>query len=226
MADALANSGTTNELSKMSEVHLYLGDLFQARGDHTKARGHYDRVIELSQSVGQFRTGIMGLIRHAYVAFSQQDEETVYARLTEAMEQAQAVQDQESELQIRAHIIYTQLLTHGFRARGDTFSSLLNSSDELNLNKAAVLCYLFKADVAAARGEYSEARDLLRYAQIGAAQIGDYAMVIPIARRNYLIQKELGQLGDPHIGAGHAIGALIPPEVGVRRFKELPRAVD
>ncbi len=226
MAEALAHSGTTNELGKMAEVHLYLGDLFLARGDHAKARGHYDRVNELSKSVGQIRTGIVALIRHAYVAFDQEDEDTVYARLMEAMEQAQSVSDQESELQIRAHIIYTQLLTHGFKTRGDTFSSLLNSSDELNLNKAAVLCYLFKADVAAARGEFSEARELLRYAQVGAAQIGDYAMVIPIARRNYLLQKEQGQLGDPHIGAGHCIGALIPPEVGVRRFKELPKAVD
>lgn len=226
MAEALAHSGTTNELSKMAEVHLYLGDLFLARSDHAKAKGHYDRVIELAKSVGQIRFGIVGLVRHAYVAFDEGDETEVYARLTEAMNQAQSVRDQESELQIRAHIIYTQLLTHGFRARGDTFSSLLNSSDELNLNKAAVLCYLFKADVAAARGEHSEARELLRYAQIGAAQIGDFAMVIPIARRSYLIQRQQEQLGDPHLGAGYAIGALIPPEVGSRRFKELPEAVE
>ena len=96
---------------------------------------------------------------------------------------------------------------------------------EQGLTRAATLCHLFKADVAASRAEFEHARDLLRAAHVGAAQIGDYALFIPIARRIYLIQKETGELGDPHTGAGWAIGSIIPPEVGIRRFDRLPETV-
>lgn len=225
LAEALARTGTARELNRMAEMHLYTGDLHMARASHEEAVFHYEKAIGLARSIGLTRLWIGALIRLAYVELDRGDEQAIYARLGEALEKAQALQDAESDLQIRAHIIYTQLLQHGFRAKGDTFSSLLNASAEQGHARAAALCYLFKADVASARGEHQEARDLLRAAHVAAAQLGDYALFIPIARRTYLIQKATNQLGDPHVGAGFAIGSLIPPEVGVRRFSELPQAV-
>jgi serine/threonine protein kinase/tetratricopeptide (TPR) repeat protein len=226
LAEALARTGTSRELNRMAEVHLYTGDLHLARSDHRQATEHYERVIELAKSIGLTQLWISALVRLAYVALDRGDEQAIYGRLGEALEQAQALQDTDSDLQIRAHIIYTQLLQHGFKAKGDTFSSLLNASAEQDLQRAAALCYLFKADVAAARESWQEARELLRAAHASAAQLGDYALFIPIARRNYLIQKEAGELGDPHVGAGFAIGSLIPPEVGERRFDRLPEATE
>ena len=226
LAEALARTGTSRELNRMSEVHLYSGDLELARGDHARAAEHYERTIELAISIGLTRMWIAAVIRLAYVELDRGNEQAIYKRLGEALEHAQSLQDVESDLQIRAHIIYTQLLQHGFRAKGDTFSSLLNASAEQNLQRAAAICYMFKADVAAARGQYQDARELLRASHMAAAQLGDYALFIPIARRTYLVQKEMGQLGDPHIGSGWAIGSLIPPEVGVRRFDKLPEAVE
>jgi hypothetical protein len=210
----------------MAEVHLYSGDLHLARRNHAGATEQYERVIELAKSIGLTRLWISALIRLAYVALARDAEAEIYQRLGEALEQAQSLQDAESDLQIRAHIIYTQLLQHGFRAKGDTFSSLLKASAEQDFSRAAALCYLFKADIAAAREQWQEARDLLRASHVAAAQLGDYALFIPIARRTYLIQKETGELGDPHVGAGYAIGSLIPPEVGQRRFSELPEATE
>lgn len=226
LAEALARTGTTRELNRMAEVHLYTGDLHLARGDHGQSVHHYTRGIELAKSIGLTRLWIASLIRMAYVELDRGNEQAIYMRLGEALEQAQALHDAESDLQIRAHIIYTQLLQHGFRAKGDTFSSLLRASADQNLQRAAALCYMFKADVAASRGEYQEARDLLKASHSAAAQLGDYALFIPIARRSYLVRKANGELGDPHAGAGWAIGSLIPPEVGVRRFDRLPEAVE
>lgn len=226
LAEALARTGTSRELNRMAEVHLYSGDLELARGRHKSAIDHYERSIDLSLSIGLTRMWITALVRLAYVELDRGEEQAIYKRLGEAVEQAQQLQDAESDLQIRAHIIYTQLLQHGFRTKGDTFSSLLNASAEQNLQRAAAICYMYKADVASARGLYQDARELLRASHMAAAQLGDYALFIPIARRTYLVQKAMGELGDPHIGSGWAIGSLIPPEVGVRRFDKLPEAVE
>ncbi len=226
LIEALARTNTSRDLNRMAEVHLYSGDLELARGRHDAAIAHFERAIDLSDSIGLTRMHIAALVRLAYVELDRGNEQAIYQRLGEALERAQALNDAESDLQIRAHIIYTQLLQHGFRAKGDTFSSLLNASAEQNLQRAAAICYMFKADVAAARGLHQDARDLLRASHMAAAQLGDYALFIPIARRSYLIQKAIGQLGDPHVGGGWAIGSLIPPEVGVRRFDALPVAVE
>lgn len=226
LAEALARSGTARELFRMAEVHLYTGDLYLARGRHDDAVHQYEHAIDLSRSIGLTRLWIAALIRLAYVALDRGKEGDIYAKLGQAIEQAQSLQDAESDLMIRAHIIYSQLLQHGFRAKGDTFSSLLKAATDQNFVRAATVCHMFKADVAASRKEWDQARELLKAAHAGAAQVGDYAMFIPIARRTYLIQKQTGELGDPHIGAGWAIGSLIPPEVGARRFDEFPEAVE
>jgi hypothetical protein len=89
---------------------------------------------------------------------------------------------------------------------------------KMRLARTPVLCWLFRADVSLVRGFLEQARDELKQAYMGAAQLGDYAMFILIARRDYELRKQLGQLGDAHVGAGHALGALVPPEVGKRRI--------
>ncbi len=226
LAEALARSSTSREIMRIAEVHLYMGDLYFTQGRHDDSTDNYEKVINYARSIGLTRLWIAALIRLSYVALDRGDESEVYARLGAALEQAQTLGDAESDLQIRAHIIYSQLLQHGFRAKGDTFSSLLTAATGRNFVRAATVCHLYKADVAAAREEWEEARELLRSAHAGAAQVGDYALFIPIARRVYLIQKETGELGDPHLGAGFAIGSLIAPEVGVRRFARLPKAVE
>jgi len=164
------------------------------------------------------------MIRSAYVALDQNDESEIFRLLGRTLQRSEQIHDLEGEYQVKAHVIYMQLLLYGFPATGDTFSSLLSSVEEAGISRANVLCYVFRSDVAASRGIWAEARDFLRYAHVGAAQVGDYALFIPIARRTYIVQKEVGQLGDPQAGAGYAIGALIPPEVGRRRFDQFPKA--
>ena len=56
--------------------------------------------------------------------------------------------------------------------------------------RTPVLCWLFRADVSAARGELTSAREELRQAYAHAAQLGDYAMFILLARRDYLLQRD------------------------------------
>jgi tetratricopeptide (TPR) repeat protein len=226
LAEALAKSGTAQDLVRMAEVYLYQGDVQLAANDHTLARKYYNEVVDIAETIGQMRLWIDAVTRLSYVELDAGNEDRVFEELNRAMQQCQALGDHDSELQTRAHIIYIQMLQHGFPRKGDTFSLLLENADESETSATTVLCYLFRSDVEAARGNYGQARDYLRYAHVAAAQLGDFSIFIPIARRTYLLQKELGQLGDPHSGSGFAIGALLPPEVGARRFVALPTTVE
>lgn len=224
LAEALARSGTAQDLSRMAEIHLYMADLKLASDRHDEAREHLELMGDLAERIGLMRLWQASKIRDAYIAFDLGDEARVFKSLGSALEKAEELGDRESALVARAHIIYVQLLQHGFEAKGDTFSTLLSESADLDLPRASVIAYLFKADVEASRGKWAKAREFLRFSHIGAAQAGDYSLFIPIARRNYLLQKEMGHLGDPHAGAGWSLGAMIPPEVGRRRFSSFPRA--
>jgi len=224
LAEALARTGASQDVSRMAEIHLFMADLKFARGRHDESLEHLEMLSELAERIGLMRLWIAARVREAYIAFDRDREDEVFKCLGRALEKAEELADEEGDLIARTHIIYMQLLQHGFEARGDTFSSLLTESADRELPRASVLAYLFKADVEAARGKWSRARELLRFAHIGAAQAGDYALFIPIARRNYLLQKELGHLGDPHAGAGWSLGAMIPPEVGTRRFSAFPKS--
>ncbi|MEZ4458473.1 MAG: hypothetical protein R3E66_01845 [bacterium] len=212
-------ASASQDRARIAELHVYLGDLQLVRADRPAAGEHYKLAADVAESIGLRKIWVLAMIRLAYAAFDRSDESELFRLLGRALQRCEQLHDQEGEYQVRAHVIYAQLLLYGFPLKGETFSALLSSVEEAGITKANVLCYLFRADVAAARGNWAEARDFLRYAHVGAAQIGDYALFIPIARRTYLVQKESGQLGDPHAGAGHAIGAMIPPEVGKRRFE-------
>jgi serine/threonine protein kinase/tetratricopeptide (TPR) repeat protein len=220
LAEALANTGTSNDRLQMAHVHYYMGDLYLAQDDYGEAMSHYERVEEIARYVGHTQLWLDSLIRRAYLSFDAGDSSESYDQLSQTMQLAEEVGDEDQELCVRAHIIYLQLLEHDFRAQGDTFGSLLKKSQDMGLTRAPVLCHFFKADVMAARGDIKYARQLLRDAREAAAQIGDYALFIPIARRDYLLQKRLGELGDPHTGSGFGIGAVIAPETDRRRFNE------
>jgi serine/threonine protein kinase/tetratricopeptide (TPR) repeat protein len=218
LAEALAVCETVREPFQTAEVHLHLGDLYLAMQQEKQAARHYDKVIELAKSIGHMRLWLDALVRQSYVSFDRGDMSSTYDTLTRAVEMAQAIGDRDAELQVRTHIIYFQLLEHDFEVKGDTFSSILNMGKKMRLARTPVLCWLFRADVSLVRGFLEQARDELKQAYMGAAQLGDYAMFILIARRDYALRKQLGQLGEAHVGAGHALGALVPPEVGKRRI--------
>jgi serine/threonine protein kinase/tetratricopeptide (TPR) repeat protein len=224
LAEALMRASAAQDRGRIAELHVYLGDIQLIRRDHPAALDHYRLSAEVSESIGLRRQWVAAMIRSAYVALDQNDEAEIFRLLGRALQRSEQIQDLEGEYQVKAHLIYMQLLLYGFPATGDTFSALLSSVEEAGISRANVLCYVFRSDVAASRGIWAEARDFLRYAHVGAAQVGDYALFIPIARRTYIVQKEVGQLGDPQAGAGYAIGAMIPPEVGRRRFDQFPKA--
>jgi serine/threonine protein kinase/tetratricopeptide (TPR) repeat protein len=218
LEEALAICEMVREPFQTAEVYLHLGDLYLAKQLEKQAAIHYDKVIEIAKTIGHTRLWLDALVRQSYVSFDRNDMPSCYELLTRAVEMAQAIGDRDAELQVRTHIIYFQLLEHDFEVRGDTFSSILNMGKKMRLARTPVLCWLFRADVSFVRGFLEQARDELRQAYMGAAQLGDYAMFILIARRDYALRKKLGQLGDHHIGAGYALGALVPPEVGKRRL--------
>ena len=173
----------------------------------------------MAKTIGHTRLWLDALIRKAYLSFDQDDGDRCYGLLTQAAEMAQAIGDRDAELQVRTHIIYFQLLEHDLTTQGDTFSSLIGMGKKMRLARTPVLCWLFRADVSAARGEFTTAREELRQAYVHASQLGDYALFIPIARRDYALQKALGQLADVTLGQGYALGALTPPEIVRRRFE-------
>lgn len=215
--EALNTSRSASDPFHSAEVNLYMGDLYLAMERAQEANLHYNEVIQISKSIGHTRLWLDALIRLAYVSFELDTSRDTYELLTKAGEMAQAIGDRDAEFQIRTHIIFFQLMEHDFEVRGDTFSSLLEMGKKLKLARTPVLCWLFRADVSAARKEWATAREELRQAYACAGQLGDYALFIMLARRDYLLQQRLKSLGDPHVGSGWAIGALIPPEIGPRR---------
>ncbi|MBA2662464.1 MAG: protein kinase [Bradymonadaceae bacterium] len=225
LVEALAVCGMRNEPIRMAEVQYLLGDLYIATQRSQLAGEYFDHVFQLARSVGHIKLAFDSLVRQAYAAFDSNDEELTYDKLSEAAHYAEEVKYADGVHVARAHIIFLQLLDHGFQARGDTFSTLLTVTDDGQATIATVLCDLFRVDVACARGSFEEAHALLGKVRILAANVGDYALFIPIARRDYLIAQTQGRLADPHAGQGVALGASIPPEVGKRRFSESRMAI-
>lgn len=219
LVEALAQAETSHQPFNRAEVLLHLGDLFLAEEDYDGAARYYEQVVDVAKTIGHTRLWLDALIRKAYLAFDQEDGDRCYGLLTQAAEMAQAIGDRDAELQVRTHIIYFQLLEHDLTTQGDTFSSLIGMGKKMRLARTPVLCWLFRADVSAARGEFTTAREELRQAYVHASQLGDYALFIPIARRDYALQKALGQLADVTLGQGYALGALTPPEIVRRRFE-------
>lgn len=223
LTETLNGVRASQDRQRLAEVLLHLGDVRFAQRQLESAKQCYSRVIELAEEIGLRRIWVSSMARLAYLALEARDESEVFRTFGRALQRCEQMQYQEGELQIRAHVIYVQLLLYGFPPTGDTFSALMAAQEE-GPTRASTLAYLFRADVAAARGEYANALGFLRYAHVGASQVGDFALYLPISRRVYLIKKAMQQPLDPAAGAGWGLGAMIPPEVGIRRFEQLPHA--
>ena len=220
LSEALVEVGTSSDRLQEAYVHFYSGDVCLAQSQFGKAMSHFQQVAEIAKSVGHTELWLDASLREAYVAFDSGDAERAYRALGETMERAEQLDDASSELQVRAHVIYLQLVDHNFSARGDTFASLVDKTRDKDLVRARVLCQVFKSDVHAAHGEVEHALSLLEQARRGAPQIGDYGLLVPLARREYLLKQQIGRLGDVEAGEGWGLAAIIPPEIGRRRFDE------
>ena len=207
---AMEHAQGTQQRYDMARVQLHLGDLAVARRDFEVANAHFDEVVLMARNIGHTRLWLDGLIRQSFVAFDLLQTDHSYALLTQAAQVAKAISDRDAELQVRTHLIYFQLLELGLKTNAETFTSLLESALHMNLRRTPILCWLYRADVSAARGQLDDARARLKQAYQGAAMLGDHAVFLMIARRE-------AALGGLPLSPGVALGALIPPEVGARR---------
>ncbi|QDG51262.1 hypothetical protein FIV42_11075 [Persicimonas caeni] len=202
-----------------ARVRFHIGDVDLAAGRFGKALEHFLKVEETAKNVGHTELWLEASIRRAYLSFDSGDSADAYEQLSQTMQLAESLGDAGGELRVRAHVIYLQLLEHDFRTRGATFASLIDKSKERGYTRARVLCQYFKSDVHAAHGEADQALALLAEARMGAAELRDYALLLPIERRVRLLERSLGKAAG-EADDGFAIGALVPPEVGNRRFSE------
>jgi tetratricopeptide (TPR) repeat protein len=207
---AMEHARSTQQRYDMARVQLHLGDLSMAQGDFEAANCHFDEVVLMARNIGHTRLWLDGLIRQSFVAFDLGQAEHSYTLLTQAAQVAKAINDRDAELQVRTHLIYFQLLELGLETKAETFTSLLESAVHMNLKRTPILCWLYRADVSIAQGKLDDARARLRQAYDLAAQLGDHAVFLIIARREAV-------LGGLSPNSGVALGALVPPEVGVRR---------
>ncbi len=222
LTSALTHASLVNDTTKMSEIHLLLGDRALTRNDIPAAVADYENAIALAEKIGLFRTVIAARIRLSYAAVFTNEEGEAFKFLNTAMEVARRVGNLDSELQIRAHLIYIQLLLHGFRDRDDTFISLLNEARDRKLLGAMTIACIFKADSEAARGGWAQSLEYLSQARLSAAQIRNYGSFVQIQRRIALIQKTTQSGSLKESVKGYSLGALIPPEVGKRKFEHFP----
>ena len=216
LVEAMSHYSTRTRRVSRARVQLHLGDLYLAMNRPKLADEHYAHVFEQMRDIGRPNLAVDALIRRGYANYDAGDVNAAYERLTEAADFASRLDHAELQRCVRAHIIYLQLFAHGFRARGDTFSSLRMESDDASLHRSHLLCDLFRADVATARRDYREAARLLTRTRRNAAGLGEYGLFIPIARRRFVVDNKLGRLGDPQLGSGYALGALVPPRSSKR----------
>ncbi|RAL21242.1 hypothetical protein DL240_14040 [Lujinxingia litoralis] len=218
LVEAMSFYGTRNDTLRRARVQYHLGDLYLAMGRPTMAHEHYEHVFYVGEETGQRELAFNALVRQAYACFDLNEDEAAFAALSDAVTFAEEVVDEEQRAVARAHIIYLQLLGRGFNARGEFFSTLLVESPGDRVRTSTALRDLFRADVALARGELSEAATRLSRARLNAASLGSYGLFIPLARREHELGQVQGRLPNPHTGSGYAIGSLVPPEIGRRRF--------
>lgn len=225
---ALARALAAGDRLQQARVRFFLGDVALAREEFKNAEHHFKSAQEMAQLIAHTELWIDATIRRAYVTFDAGDSSGAYAQLSEAMQMAEARHNPGAELAVRAHVIYLQLLEHEFRARGEAFAPLLARAQRENLRRAEVLCLVFNADVHAARGAIGQAQALLDQARIGAAELHDYALLVPIARRERGLHRQIWRADSPHDAAPTesmqatiteiGIGALVPPLTNARRF--------
>ena len=218
LVEAMSHYSARDEPIRRAQVQFHLGDLYLAMGRPRLALDHYRHVFQMGERTGHREMAFDAQVRQGYAYFDAGDPDECFQALTDAAAYGEDTGDTNRQFIARAHIIYLQLLLHQFKAQGEMFEALLEEdlSSEGGVRRQ-VVCDLLQVDVAIAREEYRRAGMMLTRARVGAASLEDYALFIPISRREYRLSTQLGQLGDPHSGAGFALGALVPPEARKRR---------
>lgn len=225
---ALARALASGERLQQAQIRFYLGDICLARMQFSAANFHYEAAADLAQRIGHTELWIDSKIRQAYVAFDSGDSGDAYAQLSEAIELASSLNNSGAELAVRAHVIYLQLFEHHFSARGETFAPLIAQARAENLRRAEVLCLYFNANVHAARGAIGQAQALVSQVRIGAAELHDYALLVPLERRERDLTRQIWRADSPKDAPATesmqaqitqiGIGGLIPPITNARRF--------
>jgi len=225
---ALARALAAGDRLQQARVRFFLGDVALAREEFKNAEHHFKSAQEMAQLIAHTELWVDATIRRAYVTFDAGRSSGAYAQLSEAMQLAESRNNPGAELAVRAHVIYLQLLEHEFRARGEAFAPLLARAQGESLRRAEVLCLVFNADVHAARGAIGQAQALLDQARIGAAELHDYALLVPIARRERGLHRQIWRADSPRDAAPTeslqatiteiGIGSLVPPLTNARRF--------
>lgn len=192
---------------EQARAQFYLGDLALARADFSAAERYYHHVQDLAQRLGQTELWVDAAIRLAYLAAERGHREAGYDQLSAAVEWAEAARAEDAEIRCRAHLVYLQLIEHGFRARGGAFNQLRARAEGGGHRRALTLCWILSADVYAARGERAAAEEALELARGAAAELQDFSLLLPIRRR----EARLADPGSP-AGAGVAIGSLLAPK--------------
>ena len=220
LVEAMSHFTTRNQPAQRARVQLHLGDLYLAENSPEMADEHYEHVFETGEAIGHRRMAFDALVRRGYAAFDDERYGDCFSLLSDAVEFAEGTDDRHGQLMARSHLIYLQLVQHDFQAKGAMFSSLLTELDERDIQPPHILCDLFRADIAAARGSLRQAMSLLDQTRQHVAHLGEYPLFIPIARREFHIGARLDQSDYPDPGDGHALGALLAPEAGRRLFDD------
>lgn len=206
-------SAKENRLQR-AQLRLYLGDAHLAQGAFASAKEHYELAQSLARRVGHTQLWVDASVRMAYLSFDAGQPHEAFALLGQTMQQAQSAGDEDAEIIARAHVIYLQLVQHGFRARSAAFGPLVARSKAQGLQRAQILCEYFNAELHAARGEWEAAGTLLSAVRRGAGALSDYALLWLTAHHEAALHARPHAI-DPIRGV--AIGALVPPCTGARR---------
>ncbi|MFU8804967.1 MAG: tetratricopeptide repeat protein, partial [Bradymonadaceae bacterium] len=217
LVEALSHFSGRGEAVEAAEVQFCLGDLYLATKRPKLAGEHYAHVWERAQAVGHARLAFDAAMRQAYAAFDEGDAEKAYDFLTSGAEYATGLGQDDAVQLARTHIIYLQLLEHGFRTGADAFSSLQSAENPGRTQRSQLVREIFRADMAIARKDWTEASKRLDNAHTLAAFCSEYGLFLHINRRKALVSKKLDQSFEGPTHDGAALGSLLPPEVGARR---------
>jgi serine/threonine protein kinase/tetratricopeptide (TPR) repeat protein len=218
LVEGLGYFSSRGEEVEASEVQFCLGDLYLAMERPQLAGEHFAHVWERAQRVGHARLAFDAAIRRAYAALDGGTQDEAYEHLTTAAQYAENLGQEDARQLARAHIIYVQLLEHGFRTKTEAFSKLTGGESAGAVQRSQLVREIFRADLAGARQQWDEAWALLEEARRQAAIAGEISLFLALDRRRCLIGRQMGHTLSCPPEAGVCLGSLLPPEVGARRI--------
>jgi eukaryotic-like serine/threonine-protein kinase len=218
LVEGLGYFSSRGEEVEASEVQFCLGDLYLAMEKPQLAGEHFAHVWERAQRVGHARLAFDAAIRRAYAALDGGTQDEAYEHLTTAAQYAENLGQEDARQLARAHIIYVQLLEHGFRTKTEAFSKLTGGESAGGVQRSQLVREIFRADLAGARQQWDEAWALLEEARRQAAIAGEMSLFLALERRRCLIGRRMGHTLSCPPETGVCLGSLLPPEVGARRI--------